>query len=213
MENMRNYTFFDHCLMALQESVHTLFTTSVSQNYPARGIKNPDLDNGERRQSSGFMRVNHAGEVCAQALYRGQAVFSKSPQVRGMLERAALEETDHLNWCHERLQELNSHRSYLNPFWYWNSFLMGLVTGYVGDAWSLGFVEETEKQVTQHLQHHLNHLPQNDDKSRTIVEHMQKDEMRHGEHAKKCGAKALPFPIKKLMTLHAKVMTTLAYWI
>ena len=159
------------------------------------------------------MRVNHTGEVCAQALYRGHMIAVRSNSVHNLLQKAVIEETDHLAWCHERLRELGGHRSYLNMLWYWNAFFIGVLAGIAGDSWSLGFVTETEKQVEAHLAKHLNQLPKNDVKSHRIVEKMKADEMQHGQSAAAAGAKELPYLIKKCMALHAKIMTTVAYWI
>ena len=188
---------------------------------PMAKRKNPakDLDKqltltpDEKKQSVGFMRVNHSGEVCAQALYRGQMILSEKPAVRAILETAAEQEIDHLVWCQERVHELGGHISYLNIFWYASAFLIGLLTGLAGDSLSLSFVEETEKQVEAHLAGHLHKLPLTDIKSQKILEQMLKDEIEHGQKAQSAGTKKLPYPVKKLMALHAKVMTTLAYWI
>jgi len=157
------------------------------------------------------MRVNHAGEICAQALYFGQMAMARSPEVYQTLEAAAEEETDHLAWTAQRLQELQSHRSYLNAFWYLQAYLIGLAAGLAGDRWSLGFIEETEQQVTHHLEGHLCRLPLADTKSRKIIAQMRIDEQRHGKTAAQAGARPLPKPIKLLMAAQAKVMTTLAF--
>ena len=209
----RHYTPIDHAIMHINDGLTALFS-DVKSARPNPAHNSPDTDLSlEKKQSIGYMRVNHTGEVCAQALYNGQSITAKNDTTRTMLRHAAEEETDHLAWCHERLKELNGHRSLLNPFWYWHSFFMGVVAGLAGDSWSLGFVEETEKQVAAHLSSHLSKLSEKDLKSRAIVSQMKTDEIHHGASAKKAGATALPTPIKKLMALHSKVMTTVAYWI
>ena len=210
----RHYSSIDQVIMRINDGVATLFSGSKAKRAnPAEHSPEPDLTSQEKKQSIGYMRVNHTGEVCAQALYQGQSVTAKNESTREMLEQAAREETDHLAWCHQRLIELNGHRSVLNPVWFASSFLMGIVAGLAGDQWSLGFVEETEKQVEAHLNYHLNKISPNDHKSREIVQQMKEEEIHHGESAKKAGAGELPFPVKKLMSLHSKVMTTVAYWV
>jgi ubiquinone biosynthesis monooxygenase Coq7 len=157
------------------------------------------------------MRVNHVGEVCAQALYQSQKLVARDPQIRAMLEHSAQEEMDHLAWCETRLKELDSHTSYLNPFWYAGSFAIGLLAGLAGDKWSLGFVAETEKQVEAHLENHLEKLPLEDQRSRAIVDQMRIDEIEHGQAALHAGGATLPEPIQKVMQAVSKVMTTTAY--
>ena len=179
---------------------------------PANSVENVELDAKQRRLSAGLMRVNHAGEVCAQALYQGQALTAENPEVRRILLHAADEESDHLHWCSERLQELGSHTSYLNPFWYAGSFSMGTVAGLFGDAWNLGFLAETERQVESHLESHLERLPVADLKSRRIIEQMKLDETGHADMAERTGAKPLPEPVKRLMRLCSRFMTSSAYW-
>lgn len=172
---------------------------------------NQSLDVAERKHAAGLMRVNHVGEVCAQALYQSQKLVARSPQIQEMLNHSAQEEMDHLAWCETRLQELGSHTSYLNPLWYAGSFAIGLVAGLAGDKWSLGFVVETEKQVENHLESHLEKLPPEDHRSRAIVEQMRIDEIEHGQVALHAGGVALPEPIQKVMQAMSKVMTTTAY--
>jgi ubiquinone biosynthesis monooxygenase Coq7 len=169
------------------------------------------LDSAERAHAAGLMRVNHVGEVCAQALYQSQKILARSPETRAMLDHAAQEEMDHMAWCEERLSELGSHTSYLNPIWYAGSFGIGLVAGLAGDRWSLGFVAETEKQVEKHLNSHLETLPLADTRSRAIVDQMRLDEIDHGQSAWDAGGKPLPLPIKNAMEAISKVMTTAAY--
>lgn len=169
------------------------------------------LDTRERKHAAGLMRVNHVGEVCAQALYQSQKLVARNPQIQEMLSHSGQEEMDHLAWCETRLQELGSHTSYLNPFWYAGSFAIGLAAGLAGDKWSLGFVAETEKQVENHLESHLEKLPQEDHRSRAIVEQMRVDEIEHGQAALQAGGAALPEPIQKMMKVMSKVMTSTAY--
>jgi ubiquinone biosynthesis monooxygenase Coq7 len=169
------------------------------------------LDAKEREHAAGLMRVNHVGEVCAQALYQSQKLVARNPEIRQMLDHSGQEEMDHLAWCETRLQELGSHTSYLNPIWYAGSFTIGLAAGLAGDKWSLGFVAETEKQVEDHLESHLEKLPVEDDRSRAIVDQMRIDEIEHGQAAISAGGATLPEPIQKLMQVMSKVMTTTAY--
>lgn len=170
-----------------------------------------ELSAAERRHAAGLMRVNHVGEICAQALYRGQSVFCRDEPTRAVLRKAASEEIDHLAWCHDRLRELQSHPSRLNPLWYAGSFSLGLAAGYAGRAKNLGFMAETEAQVEQHLEKHLEELPQADARSRGIVEQMRRDEAQHRATAQENGGQALPLPIRLGMRAMAKIMTTTAY--
>ncbi|AKQ33181.1 2-polyprenyl-3-methyl-6-methoxy-1,4-benzoquinone monooxygenase [Candidatus Coxiella mudrowiae] len=212
--NLRHYSVLDEVILQYHNFVETVFNQSRARRQsPAKELSEPVLTHSEKQNSIGCMRVNHSGEICAQALYRGQMILSQNSAVQSMLATAVEEETDHLAWCKDRIEELGGYTSYLNIFWYSNAFLIGLLAGASGDLWSLGFVEETEKQVEAHLENHLHKLSSVDVKSRKIVEQMQKDEVSHGQKAKSAGAKELPYTIKKLMGLHAKVMTTLAYWI
>jgi len=165
----------------------------------------------EQAHAAGLMRVNHVGEVCAQALYQAQKLVARDPQTKELLSRAASEEMDHMAWCEERLKELNSHPSFLNPIWYSASFAMGLLAGLSGDKWSLGFLAETEKQVEKHLESHLEKLPQADDRSRAIVEQMRQDEIEHGSAAIQAGGEVLPQSIQTLMSQISRLMTTTAY--
>jgi ubiquinone biosynthesis monooxygenase Coq7 len=187
---------------------------------PGSGRTNPAAESGQdklaaehRRHVAGLMRVNHSGEVAAQALYQGQALTARLDQVRDTMEQAAREEIDHLRWCESRLQELDARPSALNPLWYAGSFAIGALAGIAGDRWSLGFVAETEKQVVKHLEDHLERLPTADERSRAILEQMKVDEQQHGQSAQSAGAATLPAPIKRLMTLTSRVMTRTAYWI
>jgi len=169
------------------------------------------LDAAERKHAAGLMRVNHVGEVCAQALYQSQKLVARNPEIQEMLDHSGQEEMDHLAWCETRLQELGSHTSYLNPLWYAGSFAIGFAAGLAGDRWSLGFVAETEKQVENHLESHLETLPKEDQRSRAIVDQMRLDEIAHGQAAKNAGGANLPEPIQKIMQTISKVMTTTAY--
>lgn len=178
---------------------------------PAAGTPEGELDDAARRHAAGLMRVNHTGEVCAQALYAGQAVSARLPEVRADMEQAAAEEIDHLRWCAERLDALGSHPSRLNPFWYAGSFAIGALAGAAGDRWSLGFVETTERQVEAHLDSHLDRLPEGDQRSRAVVEQMKVDEARHAELAASAGAAKLPAPIQGAMALTANLMKWVAY--
>ena len=180
---------------------------------PAEDIAEAQLTDDERRKITGLMRVNHAGEVSAQALYQGQALTARLDSVQASMERAALEENDHLAWTENRLNELSSQKSLLNPIWYAGSFAIGALAGAIGDKWSLGFVAETENQVVQHLTEHLKQLPKHDHKSIRILQQMKDDEAHHETVALEGGGAELPWPVKKLMSAMSKVMTTSAYYI
>jgi ubiquinone biosynthesis monooxygenase Coq7 len=169
------------------------------------------LNADERKHAAGLMRVNHVGEVCAQALYQSQKLVARNSQIQEMLDHSGQEEMDHLAWCETRLKELGSHTSYLNPFWYAGSFAIGLAAGLAGDQWSLGFVAETEKQVENHLESHLQKLPEDDHRSRAIVDQMRLDEIAHGQAAMHAGGVNLPEPIQKMMQTMSKLMTATAY--
>src|SRR3990167_4345873 len=211
---MRHLSFIDKILTSANDALTTVFTVAPdARKNPAEDVVDLELSSDENNESIGCMRVNHTGEVCAQALYRGQLTFSHSKKTREMLEKSGDEETDHLAWTKERLNELDGKTSYLNCLWYLNSYLIGVIAGLAGDRWSLGFVEETEIQVAKHLQNHLEKLPSKDLKSRAIVSRMRDEEMQHEKAAVNAGANHLPFPIKKLMQLQAKVMTTIAYYL
>lgn len=178
---------------------------------PALSFQEAKLAEIERKKSAALMRVNHTGEVCAQALYQGQALTAKLPDVRAEMEKAAKEEIDHLVWCQERIDSLGGHTSYLNPLWYGLSFAIGASAGLVSDKVSLGFVAATEDQVCKHLEDHLQKLPQDDVKSRAVVEQMLEDEARHADMALSAGGYHFPAPVKGLMTLISKAMTTSSY--
>jgi ubiquinone biosynthesis monooxygenase Coq7 len=176
-------------------------------------VAQPELKADERRQAAALMRVNHAGEIAAQALYHGQALVARNDATREMLLQAAREETDHLAWCATRLAELTARPSVLDPLWYAGSFAIGALAGLLGDRVSLGFVVETERQVEGHLDEHLDALAPDDHRSRAIVEQMRADEVVHGAHAKAAGGIDLPAPVRVLMRASARVMTTTAHWI
>lgn len=178
---------------------------------PATGATEAEFDRQDRKHVAGLMRVNHTGEVCAQALYQGQALTAKLPDVREKMEQAAAEEVDHLVWCEERLRQLGSHTSHLNPIWYGVSFALGAAAGIAGDRWSLGFVAATEERVCDHLEDHLEQIPTDDDRSRRILEQMLVDEKRHGDVALEAGGTEFPEPVKRAMTAVSKLMTGSSY--
>ena len=178
---------------------------------PAAGVAEAELDEAERRHAAGLMRINHTGEVCAQALYVGQAALARDVDNRNHLLQAAAEETDHLAWCAERLQQLHSRPSLLNPLWYAGSYAIGAAAALAGDPLSLGFVVETERQVETHLAEHLERLPAQDARSRAVLATMQEDEIRHAEAAQQRGGIELPFPLPRLMQLSSMLMKTVAY--
>lgn len=201
----------DALLTAADTALRTLFAKPcASQPYPTMAAEATTLTPVERRQAAGLMRVNHVGEVCAQALYTAQALTTPSAALRAHFTQACTEETDHLAWTAQRLQELGERPSLLNPLWYAGAFGLGLLAGRMGNAISLGFVEETERQVGAHLDSHLHLLPEGDHASRAIVAQMRDDELRHASDAQAAGAKELPPPVKELMRAAAKVMTTVA---
>ena len=181
--------------------------------YPAEKVEQGSLNEFEKNHSAGLMRVNHSGEVCAQALYRGQAITAKLLDTKDKMEQAASEELEHLSWCNKRLEELDSKPSLLNPIWYCMSFSIGAIAGLVGDKWSLGFVHETEEQVVKHLDSHLDKLSDKDLKTRSVIEQMRIDEEKHSQDALDAGAEILPNEIKRLMSKVAKVMTDSSYHI
>lgn len=202
----------DEWIIGFDRALRTLAGTSSSQRpSPAGNLPEETLAPEERRHAGGLMRVNHTGEVCAQALYQAQALTARDPEVRRRFALAAREEEDHLAWTQERLAELGDRTSYANPLWYAGSFAMGLIAGIGGDRANLGFVVETERQVEEHLTNHMDRLPQSDARSRAIVAAMRDDEARHGAAARDAGASELPLPIRALMRATAKLMTLTAY--
>ena len=182
---------------------------------PNPSVDEPDalVQGAERRRSAALMRVNHAGEVAAQALYAGHAIAARNAGIRASMLQAAAEESDHLYWCETRVRELGSHVSYLTPVWYAGSFAIGAVAGLSGDKWNLGFVMETERQVVEHLDKHLELLPEQDHKSRAVLQQMRRDEQQHASVARAAGAVELPRPLRIMMRCCAKVMTGSAYWL
>jgi ubiquinone biosynthesis monooxygenase Coq7 len=211
----RQYSKLDQFCMSMDEALRGASgkASPMRRAYPAATVPEAALSTHERKQSAALMRVNHAGEVCAQALYHGQSLVSRDPIIQQQLQLAAIEEGDHLAWCRLRLAELDSHTSYLNPLWYMGSFVIGLAAGLVSDSCSLGFVAETETQVVKHLESHLENLPANDHKSAAILQQMQKDEAEHRDTAMQAGALELPLMVKKAMRLISKVMVKTAYWV
>ncbi len=215
MNNKINFGMLDQLIISFDNGLRTVVGNPVStgRKNPAEGISDQELSDTDRQKSEGLFRVNHAGEVSAQALYQGQALVARDEKVRSRLSESAQEENDHLIWCESRLDDLGGHKSYLNAFWYLGSFTTGVIAGIAGDKWSLGFVVETEYQVVRHLEEHLDQLPVDDQRGRAILEQMKEDELHHATVALESGAAELPDPVKKLMTLQSKVMTTLAYWV
>ena len=202
----------DSAISAFDRTLRTMSSVATaSRPNPALGVAEPGLTEQEKTHSAGLMRVNHVGEVCAQALYAAQSAFAKTPLTREQFQKAGEEEVDHLAWTADRLQELGSRTSLLNPLWYAGSFALGAVAAKLGDPISLGFVVETERQVEAHLDRHLDELPPNDLRSRAIVTQMRDDEAAHAAAAAQLGAAELPLPVKQIMQAMAKVMTTAAY--
>ena len=197
---------FDTALKSISGGAHAQRSMPINED-----LGKTTLSETERSHAAGLMRVNHVGEVCAQALYQSQKLLARDSHIQEMLNHSAQEEMDHLAWCEARVKELGSHTSYLNPFWYAGSFAIGLIAGLAGDKWSLGFVAETEKQVENHLQSHLETLPENDQQSRAIVQQMRLDEIEHGKDAIDAGGVVLPPVIQKLMEASSKLMTSTAY--
>jgi len=210
--NTRRLSPLDRLLVEAQRALTTAGGTAHAER-PSPGAPQADIemDDGARRHAAGLMRVNHTGEVCAQALYVGQAAVARDPGTRAHLMAAAQEETDHLAWCAERLRELDSRPSLFNPLWYAGSYAIGAAAGLRGDGWNLGFVVETERQVEAHLAEHLRSLPAEDLRSRAILETMKEDEARHADHAEAAGARVLPQPIPRVMALASAVMKAVAY--
>ncbi len=198
---------FDKGLRTLASSAHSV------RPYPDAEVKEAQLSDTEKKQSAALMRVNHSGEICAQALYQGQAMTARDPAVQQKLQQAAAEETEHLAWTAHRVQELGGHLSVLNPLWYTGSLLMGAFAGLLGDKWNLGFLSETEHQVGAHLQGHLTKLPASDEKSRAIVAQMYTDEVAHADMAIGLGGVVLPKAVQMAMKLNGRIMTGAAYFV
>lgn len=210
----RHYSLLDQCLIQLDQGIRTVFTrATATRGNPAAQQSELPLSTTVQRTSARLMRVNHSGEVSAQALYHAQALTARSPAVKHAMLHAAEEENDHLAWCEQRLQELNSHTSYLNPLWYIGSFSIGVCVGLIGDKWNLGFLAETERQVVKHLQNHQQRLSADDERSHKILQQMEKDEAEHAATAVVTGAAELPSLAKRLMRFCSRVMTKTAYWI
>ncbi|MBA2710930.1 MAG: 2-polyprenyl-3-methyl-6-methoxy-1,4-benzoquinone monooxygenase [Tatlockia sp.] len=213
---MRNFGLIETLICEIDSALRTLAPPVKRPSLrasPSQNFKEESMNSQERKQVAGLMRVNHAGEVCAQALYQGQGLTAKLERIKKQMDEAASEEVDHLAWCEQRLLELGSQPSLLNPFWYFGSFCLGAFAGLAGDRLSLGFVAETELQVSAHLQKHLIKLPPQDKKSKAILEQMYDDESHHAVVAKEAGAAELPFFIKKLMQGVSKLMTHTSYHI
>lgn len=212
MNATRTLSPLDRLLADAQNALDTIAgAPRAARANPGESEADVVLDDAERRHAAGLMRINHVGEVCAQALYVGQAAVARDERTRAQLLAAAQEETDHLAWCADRLRELDSRPSLLNPLWYAGSYAIGLAAGLRGDGWNLGFVVETERQVEAHLNEHLETLPPADARSRAILTVMKDDEIRHADHAEAAGAKVLPPPIPTLMAAASKLMKAVAY--
>jgi len=216
MINNRQYTAFDNLMLQLDNALRTLSGHTVTTERPNPAQDIPETTNASPAavsESARLMRVNHAGEVAAQGLYQGQALTARLTEVRSQMQRAAEEENDHLHWCRGRCEQLGSHTSYLDPMWYLGSLAIGAVAGAIGDKWSLGFVAETERQVVEHLEGHLQRIAQDDLKSRAILEQMKIDEAQHATHAVAAGGAELPTFIKRAMRHASRVMTKTSYWV
>ena len=211
----RHLTPLDRLLASANNALRTVAAPAgrSARANPAQHIIDADLSDAQKRHAAGLMRVNHAGEVAAQALYQGHAAVARDRDIEDQMQHAADEEFDHLAWCEQRINELGEDVSKLSPVWYAGAFAIGAASGILGDKWSLGFIAETERQVCEHLDSHLEGLPPEDAKSRAIVEQMRDEEQEHGENAIEAGAAELPPPVKRLMQMTAKVMTKTAYWV
>jgi ubiquinone biosynthesis monooxygenase Coq7 len=207
------HSLLDRLILQVDQGLRTVFGTPSGSGRanPSGAINDEPLSSTEKSTSLSLMRVNHAGEVCAQALYQGQALTARRSQTRERMQQAAVEENDHLAWCQQRVQELGGHTSLLNPLWYTGSLAIGAASGLLGDAWSLGFLAETEQQVVKHLEGHLQRLPAGDHRSQAILEQMKTDEAQHRDCAIEAGGRELPVPVRKLMAVTSRLMTTAAY--
>ena len=203
----------DRLIAGLDHALRTVSSAPIraARENPAAGVEEAELSATERTHAAGLMRVNHAGEIAAQGLYQGHAAVARDPSIEAQMKRAADEELDHLAWCEQRLRELGESPSMLRPFWYAGSFAIGAASGVLGDKWSLGFIEETERQVSDHLTGHLEGLPEQDAKSRAIVSRMREEEEEHGANAHAAGAAELPAPVRRLMKFVAGIMKATAY--
>jgi ubiquinone biosynthesis monooxygenase Coq7 len=212
MEFTGGHPDLDKCIAEIDKAVRVLFGEPAAHRpSPAIGVSEGSLGPELRRNAAALMRVNHCGEVCAQALYQGQALGSSNESLRHALEKSASEESDHLVWSAERVRELGGHLSLLNPFWYAGSFALGYAAGRLGDGWNLGFLAETEHQVEEHLQGHIERLGNRDTRTRAIIEGMQREEAEHRQNAERLGARELPEVVTRAMRVAARVMTTLSY--
>jgi len=213
--NNRKLSPLDRLLASANNALRTVATPAgrSARENPAANIIDADLNAPQKRHAAGLMRINHAGEVAAQALYQGHAAVARDKSIEAQMQHAADEEFDHLAWCEQRIQELGEDVSRLSPVWYAGAFAIGAASGVLGDKWSLGFIAETERQVCAHLDSHLDDLPPEDAKSRAIVEQMRDEEEEHGDNAINAGAADLPAPVRRLMQMTAKVMTKTAYWV
>ena len=211
--SQRRHTPADHLVNQFDQALRTVFGAPLvtGRANPAAQKTEADLTDEQRDHTARLMRINHTGEVCAQALYQGQALTAKDAKTREAMEQSAAEENDHLAWCEQRVDELGGRLSLLNPLWYASSFLIGATAGAVGDKWSLGFVAETEKQVENHLQSHLDEVSEDDQRTRAILKQMKADEIEHGQKAMHHGGADLPPPIQKMMQLTSKLMTKFVY--
>ena len=211
----RQLSPLDKLLIGANNALRTVATPAgrPARSNPAENVADADLNAEQKRHAAGLMRVNHAGEIAAQALYQGHATVARDRNIEEQMQRAADEEFDHLAWCEQRIHELGFQPSRLSPLWYAGAYAIGAASGVLGDKWSLGFIAETEKQVCSHLDSHLVQLPEEDAKSRAIVKQMRDEEEEHGENAVDAGAAVLPGPIVRLMRATAKVMTKTAYWV
>lgn len=208
------FTDIDKLIIEFDKALRTLAATPASARAtPGNALAEAQLSDAEKSHAAALMRVNHCGEVCAQALYQGQALTSGNPELATTLGRAAQEETEHLAWTEKRITELGGRKSLLNPLWYGGSFVLGAIAGRLGDAWNLGFLAETERQVEAHLTDHLGRLPKSDRRSWQVLEQMKEDEIGHAETAVTLGARELPAPFKLAMKVASRVMTRTAYWI
>jgi ubiquinone biosynthesis monooxygenase Coq7 len=209
----RNYSAIDRLIISFDDALRltTGQAHAAKRENPAGSIPEVVMDEKNRRHAAGLMRINHAGEICAQALYAGQAATARNPEVQAEMQQAAEEEIDHLSWCKDRLDELESRPSVLAPLWYAGSFAIGAAAGLAGDGWSLGFLKETENQVEAHLEGHIAKLPAEDERSRAILDQMKIDEAKHAQMAEDSGAFDLPRPVRRLMKLTAGAMKAVAY--
>jgi ubiquinone biosynthesis monooxygenase Coq7 len=202
----------DSLILEFDKALRTVFASApTTRAMPGADLPEADLDEAERGHAAALMRIDHVGEVCAQALYQGQALTCRNAETRQALQQAAWEETEHLNWTERRIVELGGRKSLLNPLWYAGSLAIGVVAGKLGDDWNLGFLAETERQVEAHLDGHLASLPETDQRSRAVVDQMKTDEIRHAETAIRLGARELPAPLKAAMAAMSKAMTMIAY--